>query len=238
MKRLLIACLLVAGTLAGPALAQEAAIRQALQKKFPEIPVEVVTKSPIAGLWEVYGGGQIFYVDEKVAYVIERGVMVDTDKRTNLTEERLNKLSFVKFNDLPFASSFRIVRGKGTRKMAYFADPNCGYCKKFEQDLQTLNDVTIHVFPIPILSPDSVQKAKTVWCSRDRAKAWQDWMLNGVAPTGAATCDTSAIDKLLVFSRQKSIGGTPTLFFANDYRAVGAMPLAQVEQQLAAAPAR
>lgn len=216
------------------ARASEANIKAALQKKYPEIKVQSVTKTPLAGIYEVYADGQLHYTDEKAAYLFVNAQMVDTDKKFNLTEERMNKLSAVSFDQLPLDLAFRKVKGKGTRKLAYFGDPNCGYCKKFEQDLAKIDDVTVYVFLYPVLGPDSVQKAKSVWCSKDRAKVWDDQLVNNVAPTGPGTCDTP-VDKIIAFGKQKNITGTPTLFFVDGTRVPGAIPYEQIEQKLASA---
>jgi thiol:disulfide interchange protein DsbC len=218
MRRLMLTFLaLAAAALTLPVHASEAAVREAMNKRFPQFAVESVTRTPLAGIYEVYGNGQVVYTDEKV----------------NLTQERLTRLTAIKFSDLPLKESFRIVRGKGTRKVGYFADPNCGYCKKVEQDLNKLDDVTIHVFLYPILGQDSVDKSKAVWCSRDRTKVWLDWMLSNNAPKGPATCDTSAIDRVLAFGRGKNISGTPTFILEDGQRIPGAVPLAQLEKMIA-----
>ena len=238
MKRFLISACIAAASAAGFAHADEAAVRQALGKRFPSMKIESIGKSTVPGFFEVFTGtGEIIYVDDKGSYMFA-GTLIDIGRGVNLTDERMSKLTFVKFADLPMASSFKIVRGKGTRRVAYFADPNCGYCKKLEQDLIKLDDITIHVFPIPILSADSVDKAKSIWCSKDKGKAWLDWMLNGVPPTGGTSCDTAAIDKALDFARQKGVSGTPTLFFPNDQRVVGVVPVAQLEQLWNSPPAK
>jgi len=233
MRRLMLTLLaLAAAALTLPVHASEAAVREAMKKRFPQFPVESVTRTPLAGIYEVYGNGQMVYTDEKVNYLID-GTIIDAEKKVNLTQERMAKLTAIKFSDLPLKDSFRIVRGKGTRKVGYFADPNCGYCKKVEQDLNKLDDVTIHVFLYPILGQDSVDKSKAVWCSRDRTKVWLDWMLSNNAPKGPATCDTSAIDRVLAFGRGKNISGTPTFILEDGQRIPGAVPLAQLEKMIA-----
>ena len=163
-------------------------------------------------------------------------MMIDTDKKTNLTEERMNKLTAISFDQLPLDLAFRKVKGKGTRKLAYFGDPNCGYCKKFEQDLTKIDDVTLYIFLYPVLGQDSMDKAKSVWCSKNRVKAWDDLLVNGIAPTGPGSCDTP-IDKILAFGRSKNISGTPTMFFVDGTRVPGAIPQEQIEQKLASAKA-
>ena len=220
-----------AGTLAG---ASEATVKAAMQKKYPDITIESVIKTPLAGMYEVFANGQLLYTDEKAAYLFTNASMIDTEKGVNLTEERMNRLTAIKFSELPLDHAFKIVRGKGSRKIGYFADPNCGYCKRIEQDFAKINDLTIYVFLYPVLGADSLAKAKSVWCAKDRAKTWNDWMLNGVAPAAAGTCDTP-IEKIIAFGRKKNITGTPTLFFVDGQRVPGAISADQIEQRLVAA---
>ena len=217
-----IAVLGLAAVLSAGAHADEAEVRKNMQARYPGIPVESVARTPLPGIYEVYAGGIILYTDEKVNYLIAEGRLVEVNTRTDLTAERLRKLRAIPFNTLPLNQSFTIVRGNGKRKVAYFADPNCGYCKRLEQDLLTVNDITVHVFLYPILSPDSVEKSRAVWCARDRAKAWSDWMLKGVAPTAATSCDTP-IDKIVQYGKDKGINGTPTLILADGSRVPGAV---------------
>ena len=118
-----------------------------------------------------------------------KGELIDTKARRNLTEDRINKLTAVEFSELPLKDAFTIVRGDGKRKVAVFEDPNCGYCKRFERDLQNVDNVTIYLFLYPILSPDSAEKSRNVWCAKDRVVAWQDMMVRDKEPaaTPAAT---------------------------------------------------
>lgn len=215
--------------------ASEATVKAALLKKYPEVPVDTVTKTPVAGIYEVFSNGQMIYTDENANYLFVNANLIDTEKKTNLTEERMGKLTAIRFDQLPLNLAVKKVKGKGTRKLAYFADPNCGYCKKFEQDLAKINDVTLYVFLYPVLGQDSLDKAKSIWCSKDKIKAWDDHLVNNIAPTAAGTCDTSAIDKTIAFGKQKNISGTPTMFFADGQRVPGAIPGEMIEQRLAAA---
>ncbi len=234
-KAISIVVLLTLACVSAVAGASEATVKAALLKKYPDVPVESVTKTPLPGIYEVFSNGQLIYTDEQAAYMFVEAKLIDTEKKINLTEERMSKLTAIKFDQLPLNLAFKKVKGKGTRKLAYFADPNCGYCKKIEVDLAKLNDVTIYVFLYPVLGPDSLEKSKSVWCSKDRVKAWDDQMLNGKAPTAPTTCDTTAIDKTVAFGKQKNITGTPTLFFSDGQRVPGAIPVEMIEQRLAAA---
>jgi thiol:disulfide interchange protein DsbC len=223
--------------LALPAAAQQDAerIKADLRKKFPEAQIDAVRKSGYGGLYEVVGGGDIFYTDEKVTFLV-LGSIVDARSRENVTEARMRKLSALNFDSLPLDNAVKIVRGKGTRRIAIFEDPNCGYCKRFERELVKVDDLTVYVFLYPILSPDSAKKSKAIWCAPDRSKAWLDLMLKDAAPEGEGTCETP-IDKVVAFGREKRITGTPTIFFEDGERVPGAMPIATFEKRLADAKA-
>ncbi len=224
-------CLFMSLLIPGVAAASEAAVKQAMQKKYPEIQIENVTKTPLAGIYEVFAGGEVLYVDENVNYMIVRGRLIDVARKTDLTEERLGVLTAIKFDQLPLDLAFRLVKGNGKRKFAYFSDPNCPYCKRLDQELAKVPDVTVYLFLYPILSPDSVEKSKAIWCSKNRAKAYDEWMLEGKAPATSGRCDTP-IEKIVAFGRQKGINGTPTLFFADGQRVTGAIPADQLKKLL------
>jgi thiol:disulfide interchange protein DsbC len=210
-------------------MASEAAVKQALQTRYPNVQVENVTKTPMPGVYEIYADGEILYVDEKANHLIVGGRMIDVGRKADLTAERLRTLSAVKFEQLPLDLAFRKVQGNGARKLAYFTDPNCPYCKQIEPSLNKLENVTIYVFLYPVLGPDSMEKSKAVWCSKDRVKAWDDLMLRGSPPKAAGTCETP-IDKIVSYGKRKGITGTPTLFLADGERVRGAIPLEQLKK--------
>ena len=229
MKTAWLACTLVLATAAG---AQEATLRKNLAERLPQLQkIEEVSKTPIPGLFEVrVNGTDIFYTDAEGNYLIQ-GSLIDTKQRRNLTEERVEKLTAVSFDALPFKDSFTIVRGNGKRKLAVFEDPNCGYCKRFERDLQKVDNITISMFLYPILSADSSEKSKNIWCAKDRAKAWQDWMVRD-KPAAVANCDSAALERNLEVGHKHKITGTPTLIFSNGKRVPGAIAAAEVEKHL------
>mgnify|MGYP001171497174 FL=1 len=225
-------CIAIALLALGSAQAQEAAIRKNLTERLPNIPkIDEISKTPMNGLYEIRMGGDIMYSDAEGNFLIQ-GALIDVRQKRNLTEERLDKLSAVPFDQLPLKNAFQQVRGNGKRKLVVFADPNCGFCKRFEKDLQKLDNVTILHVLYPILGEDSKTKSRNIWCAKDKAKVWNDWMINGVTPPGAS-CDTTGIDANVDFGKKNRITGTPTLFFADGTRVVGAVPLAQIESQLA-----
>jgi thiol:disulfide interchange protein DsbC len=219
---------------ASPTHADEAAIRKNLAERIPSLPaIEEIAKSPLPGLYEIRVGTDLFYTDADGRYFVQ-GTIVDTKTQKNLTEERQRKLLAVAFDSLPLKDAFTIVRGNGKRKIAIFEDPNCGYCRRFEQDLQKIDNVTVYMFLYPILGQDSVEKARNHWCAKDRSRAWLDWMLRSRAAQ-AAQCDTTALDRNVEFGRKYKINGTPTTVLADGSRVPGAMGAEQLEKLMAGA---
>ena len=230
-------CLLVFLGVSGLALADEAVIRKNLQARLPDMgKIDEVRKSELPGLFEVrVDGVDIYYTDAQANYLID-GILIDTRSKRNLTEERVDKLTAIKFEALPLKDAFVVVRGKGERKLAVFEDPNCGYCKRFERDLQKVDNVTVYMFLLPVLGADSMEKSKAIWCAKDRGAAWLDWMLREQAASAApASCDAGAVVRNAELGRKHKITGTPTLIFSNSTRVPGAIDNKRVEQLLAQA---
>lgn len=232
IRRLATLCAILAGLAAGSAIASEAAIRQSFQARFPNAVVESVARTPFAGIYEVVFNGQIAYTDEKLNFVFF-GNLVDlrAGAERNLTRERNAQMaaqSLRKSAD----NAVKRVRGNGKRVLYTFEDPNCGYCRELQKELMKLSDVTIYTFLWPILSPDSIDKSRAVWCAKDRAKAWDDMMSRGVTPQNSAKCD-APFEKNHELAQRFGIRGTPAVFLG-DGRQVGAgyVPAAELEQAL------
>jgi thiol:disulfide interchange protein DsbC len=175
--------------------------------------------------WAAAGFAQDAAIRKTLAERLPNFPKIDEIKPTGmpgLYEVRINGTDLV----------YTIVRGNGKRKVAVFEDPNCGYCKKFERDLQGVNNVTVHLFLYPILGPGSSERSKNIWCAKDRAKAWTDWMVKE-SDAAPGNCDIAALNRNVEFGKKYKITGTPTLIFADGNRVPGAIPAAQVEKFLA-----
>ena len=217
---------------AAPAEASEASVRQAFLTRFPGATIDSVTPMPMGGLYEIVFEGQIVYTDENVTYVMS-GNLFDLRGSTerNITRERMSQIaaqSLAKSHD----GAIKRVKGNGKRVLYTFEDPNCGYCKELQKEFAKMKDVTIYTFLIPILSPDSAEKSKVIWCSRDRARAWEDAMLKGtIAAGGKKDCETP-LDKNMQLAQRFGIRGTPAVYLANGQQIGGYVPVDKIEQAL------
>jgi thiol:disulfide interchange protein DsbC len=190
---------------------------------------ESVVRTPF-GLYEVIFGTEIWYVDQDVNYVMS-GRVVDTKTRTDITEQRRGDLMRVDFKSLPLDQAIKQVRGNGKRVLVTFEDPNCGYCRQLARSLTEVKDVTIYTFLMPILSPDSHEKSAAIWCSKDRAAAWNAYMLDNKAPTANGDCK-NPLQSNVAMGQKLFVNGTPTMVFANGTRVPGALPPESIEQML------
>ncbi len=220
-----------------PALAQgvEDKIKKLLQQRLGEgTQVESVTKTPYNGLYEVRVGNEIIYSDADAKYVFI-GRILDAETSRDMTQARLDEINRIRFTDLQLDLAVKSVKGTGKRVIAVFEDPNCGYCKRFRKTLADTKDITVYTFLYPILSDDSRAKVKNVLCSSDKAKAWDDWMVNGKTPAAAPeACNPNAsVDKVVDLGKKLKVTGTPTIFFTDGSRVPGAIDAKTLESRLA-----
>ena len=235
---LLLASLIPALWFTSSAHAGEAEIRAAIAASFPGTRIVSIAKSPLNGISEVVVDGDqgpvVVYADDKGQHVLIGDLLNLRDKR-NLTRERMDKLLEVKWDSLPLNNAIKLVKGNGKRQFAVFSDPDCPFCKKADVEFDKLDNVTIHIFPYPLpMHPDAPRKSRLVWCSKDRAKAWQDMMLRNKLPTGKDDCKNPIEDNLALGTRLR-IDGTPAMIFPNGKRIPGYVDAARLEAMLDAA---
>jgi thiol:disulfide interchange protein DsbC len=211
--------------------ADEAAIRKKIEKALEGTQVVSISKTPYLGLYEVFTGENILYVDEKASLIIA-GDLIDLQSKRYVTRDRLNLLTAVKFDKLPLEQAFKQVHGDGRRQLATFEDPNCGYCKRLAKELAKIDNVTIYTFLTPVLGPDSEKKSHLIWCSAEPSKAWNEWMTEGKPLKGPVSCDISAIRKNSELAEKLRVRGTPAVFFESGERIPGYITHDVIEQKL------
>jgi thiol:disulfide interchange protein DsbC len=222
-------------TLACTAPAGEKEIRDSISKRFADAQIQSITATPYSGLYEVVVDGQVIYSDAKGRYLF-LGNIIDLTTRENLTQAKTQKLLEVDFGSLPLDKAIKVVKGKGERKLAVFSDPDCPFCRKLEQELVKIDNVTIYtlLYPIAQLHPNAVELSRRIWCAGDSAKAWDDYMMRGQAPGNVAKCD-DPVDEIIRLGEKLNVSGTPTLILENNQRIGGFVPARELERLLNAA---
>ena len=186
-------------------------------------------KSKLKGIYEtgipdlyevVIEPADVIYVNKQANRLFLNGTLLDIEKQINLTEERKEKALTFAYSELPKTGFIEF--GKGKKEIAVFADPNCGFCKKYEKVLEDEKDLKVRVYPIAILSPTSLEINRNIMCSANPQKSWRDWMIRGIKPAQAKECKNNG-DENTDFSRSKVIQSTPTTIFKNGTRKSGVM---------------
>lgn len=210
---------------------KESAVRRLVTQRLgPKEKITSVVKTPYSNFYEIRVGNDILYADEQVKYLFI-GHVQDVTTSFDYTQARIDEINRIKFSDLPLSSAIKIVKGDGSRMLAIFEDPNCGYCKLLESSLQEINNVTVYIFLYSILSEDSITKSIDIWCSKDRVRAWSDWMLNGKITVSNRSCNVP-YEKIIDFGKRWKVIGTPTIFFADGSRISNAVDAKSLEAKL------
>jgi thiol:disulfide interchange protein DsbC len=227
--------MLVLMPVATPVSAGEKEIRQTLIQKFPDMPINSISKTPYGGLFEVVIDNQVSYVTADGKYLL-LGNVIDLNSRKNLTAARNAKLGEVKWNTLPLNKAIKEVKGNGSRNLVVFSDADCPFCKKLEPELEKLTNVTIYTFlhPIESLHPAAIPLSKQIWCEKDRLKAWKAYMLKGERPTAKGDCDNT-IDEVIALGNKLRVTGTPTMILEDGQRIPGYIPASKLDPLLTAA---
>ncbi|MDA0238189.1 MAG: DsbC family protein [Proteobacteria bacterium] len=222
----------------GSANANEATLEDKLRDRFPTASIDSISETKILGLYEIVISGSIYYVDEDFTYLFD-GELTELSSMRNVTSERASEIEraelkkvAVPFHELPFEMAIKRVYGTGEREFAYFADPNCGYCRKFDKEtLGNITDATLYLFLYPVITAQSIPISKSIWCSANASGAWDAFIFDGIVPGGQGDCN-NPIDQIVEFGKKMSVRATPTLFFSDGSRASGALSLEQLEARL------
>lgn len=205
-----------------------------IQATHPGTRFTEIARTDVPGLYEVWMSGTVAYVSTANPRIFLFGRLFDTKDMHDLTAPKLAQRADgdvglaaesqetdagIDIDRLPLSDAITFRRGNGQRQIVVFSDPSCVYCKQLEVELATLNDVAIHIFPVPF---QGEVRPIAIWCATDRARAWHQWMLNGdsSAVQGHRSCD-HPITRNLALARSLRVQGTPTLFWADGSRTDG-----------------
>jgi thiol:disulfide interchange protein DsbC len=208
-------------------------VEKRLRERYPSTKITEVREGAIKGLYEVVMGRNVAYTDESGRYMIF-GHLYDMKEQKDLTAQRLDEINKIDVSTLPLADAIKTVKGNGSRTLYVFSDPDCPFCRRLEREtMQKLDNVTIYTFLYPLdgLHPDSKRKAETIWCAKDRAKAWGDFMTSGKLPDGRTQCN-NPIERNIRLASSLGINGTPTIIMSDGAMVPGFVPAPELEQRL------
>lgn len=204
----------LADTTAGNTSAEKE-VAAKLRELYPATQINDVHATAIGGIYEVVMGKNIGYTNSEGRYFLF-GHIFDMATQQDVTQQRIDALNVIDFSQLPLKDAIKTVHGNGSRKVAIFSDPDCPFCRKLEQELPKINNVTIYTFLMPLdgLHPEASKKAKAIWCSGNKSQALDSYMLHDKTPNMNKTCD-NPIDRNVQLGQKLNINGTPTLISAD-----------------------
>lgn len=215
-------------------------VEKRLKEQYPATKITAVRETPVQGVYEVAMGRNVAYTDASGRYMIF-GHLYDMKEQKDLTAQRLDEINKIDVSALPLSDAIKTVKGDGSRKLYVFSDPDCPFCQRLEREtMPKLDNVTIYTFLYPLeeLHPDAKRKAETIWCAKDRAKAWDDFMKSGKLPDQVTQCD-NPVERNIRLGGSLGINGTPTIIMGDGTMVPGFVPASELERRLAAgAPQR
>ena len=203
---------------------------------FPGEKVTEISRSPIAGLYEVMVSGGVFYLSEDARYIVH-GDLIDLDKRQNLSSRRreiARKDTFASLDPKDFVE-FAAPAGAAKKILYVFTDIDCGYCRKLHNEMPKLNSGGITVrylaFPREGLKSKAFDKATAVWCATDRQQAMNQ------AKRGEAVispqCD-SPVAREFELGQTIGVNGTPAVYTDAGRQLGGYVPAEELLRMLKA----
>ena len=216
----------------------ELLISSKINAVLPEgMSVQNIKKSKIENLFVVDIGdlqpiyaskdGEFFFYGE--LYAVNGNVLLNTtkdeinSKRKSILEKELSEDDFISFKSED--EKYRVI---------IFTDVDCGYCRKFHNEIKDFNNLGITVdyvaFPRSGLNSDSYNKIVTAWCSND-PKNTLTKMKQGI-DVNLSTCQDNPVESHYLLGQKIGITGTPAIIKSNGELLPGYLPPAELLNRL------
>ncbi len=214
-------------------------VKAQVLKELQKEPSSIV-ESPIAGLYQVIVGAQVFYFYKDGRYVIA-GDLFDMQKGVNLTQAARGEAQMAALRTRK-PENIAALKKMGEKNMIVFApkgevkhtisvytDIDCSYCRKLHNEMADYNKLGIKVrylaYPRAGVDSGSYKKAVSVWCSDDQKQA-MNLAKNGGA-VKSKSCDNPVKDQMAM-GQQMGVNGTPALVLENGQLYPGYAPAAKL----------
>jgi thiol:disulfide interchange protein DsbC len=219
-----------------PALAADGpdTVKASMGKLLPGIPVDGVKETPMAGLYEVTVGPEIYYMSGDGRFLLD-GRLIDVESSEDLTEASRSKARLSTLQTITDDSAVIFSPADPKYTVTVFTDIDCGYCRKLHQEIEGYNAQGIRVrylfFPRSGLNTPSYDKAVSVWCADDRNQALTD--AKAGKSVESRKCDNPVAEQLEL-GKSLGVRGTPSIFLDDGQMVPGYVPPAKLAAMLQA----
>jgi thiol:disulfide interchange protein DsbC len=212
-----------------PSDAIEQSVLSMLKTARPDIQFTFLGESPMPGVYEVQvTNGPILFVHEQGEYLFEGGLLkVSESGIVDTMEER----KAIKRRDVFAARStddMIIFKPEGESKavMNVFTDVDCGYCRKFHQEVPELNAMGIEVrylaFPRAGIPSGSYDKIAKAWCAEDQQDALTK--VKSGRSVDVEVCEDNPVAEQYAFGTELGVTGTPAIILMDGTLIPGYQP--------------
>lgn len=203
-----------------------------------QLSVTSIKASKYKGLVEVMTNGGLFYTSPDGSYLIQGKLYKVGNGITDLTEESLKDVRVTGLK--AFEDNSIVFPAKNEKHVvSVFTDITCGYCRRFHNQISEYNDlgITIKYLPYPRSGVYEQSGAftqgftdlRSIWCNEDPKTA----LTNAKAGQSVhhRICDAS-VESAFNFAQTIGVRGTPNIITENGAIIAGALPPAQLLQQI------
>lgn len=205
------------------------AIKEKLKSVYPQINVDSLKPSPVAGWHQMTSGTLVMYVSDDAHYLFY-GELLDLNQdesQRNVTENvrREFRIGFLKTLKVEDMIVYPAKKQPAKATILAFIDSDCTHCRRLHEESPQLAErgIELHylAFPRAGVGSETYNNMVSAWCSEDRNKALNSLMKGEKIP--AKECANPVANQFLL-GQKLGISGTPTLVFEDGTIIPGYMP--------------
>jgi thiol:disulfide interchange protein DsbC len=194
-----------------PEKSEKSEFTQKLQQYFPNIKPDSVRPSPVNGLYEVIIGPRVYYLSQDARYLVPASI-IDLQAGINLTKPRVHMARLGALERIGEDNMITFSPAEPEYIITAFTDIDCVYCRKMHSQIKDYNKLGIAIrylfYPRAGMGSKSYKTSMSVWCNKDRKKAFTDAKAGKEITFKSCENPISAHMKLV---QQMELRGTPAL---------------------------
>jgi thiol:disulfide interchange protein DsbC len=207
----------------------EQSVLSMLKTARPDIQFTFLGESPMPGVYEVQVmNGPLLFVHEQGEYLFQGGLL--QVKETGIVDTMDARQAIARSEVFATRSTDDMIifkpEGESKAIMNVFTDVDCGYCRKFHQEVPELNAMGIEVrylaFPRAGIPSSSYNKIAKAWCAEDQQDALTK--VKSGRSVDVEVCEDNPVAEQYAFGTQLGVTGTPAIILMDGTLIPGYQP--------------